>query len=427
MNAPPRPEHLTSDVQGVGRSAHASGWMRIAIRLHFAVLLAFSVALRAAEPWKRHTIDASSRGADGVRLADVNGDGLRDIVTGWEQGGVTRVYVNPGHVRAREPWPAVTVGRTRSVEDAVFADLDGDGALDVVTSCEGNTRAMFIHWAPTKHDRYLDPEAWRTEPLPASTNVMMWMFCAPIQVDDSNGVDLIAGGKGEGAALGWFEAPADARKLADWKWHPLRPVGWVMSIHAHDLDGDGDMDIMFSDRKGKQTGCFWLEHPDRSTALTKPWKEHLIGLAGREVMFVRIADLDTDGREDVVACIAPSSLVWLRQLDGTPPRWEQRPLPVPALAGLPKAVCAGDLDLDGRVDVVFTCERAVAPKHGVWWLRNAGGAGVEAWEPRPLSGVDGVKHDLVELIDLDGDGDLDVLTCEETKNLGVFWCENPAR
>src|SRR5262245_42911855 len=32
-------------------------------------------------PWPRHTIDASSVGADGVKLADVNRDGLRDIIT----------------------------------------------------------------------------------------------------------------------------------------------------------------------------------------------------------------------------------------------------------------------------------------------------------------------------------------------------------
>ena len=37
----------------------------------------------------------------------------------------------------------------------------------------------------------------------------------------------------------------------------------------------------------------------------------------------------------------------------------------------------------------------------------------------------GSKYDLVELIDLDDDGDLDVLTCEENVNLGVIWYENP--
>ena len=32
--------------------------------------------------WERHTIDNSSKGADGVRVADVNGDGLLDLTTG---------------------------------------------------------------------------------------------------------------------------------------------------------------------------------------------------------------------------------------------------------------------------------------------------------------------------------------------------------
>ena len=31
------------------------------------------------------------------------------------------------------------------------------------------------------------------------------------------------------------------------------------------------------------------------------------------------------------------------------------------------------------------------------------------------------------MIDLDGDGDLDLLTCEEVHDLGVFWYENPTR
>ncbi|MGK0200289.1 MAG: hypothetical protein ACI91J_003579, partial [Yoonia sp.] len=59
------------------------------------------------QPWTRHTIDDSSRGADVTRLGDVNQDGLPDIVTGWEQGGITRVYVNPGPAKAKEKWPAV--------------------------------------------------------------------------------------------------------------------------------------------------------------------------------------------------------------------------------------------------------------------------------------------------------------------------------
>ena len=36
-----------------------------------------------------------------------------------------------------------------------------------------------------------------------------------------------------------------------------------------------------------------------------------------------------------------------------------------------------------------------------------------------------IRLDLAELVDLDADGDLDVITCEEKENLGVIWYENP--
>ena len=58
----------------------------------------------------------------------------------------------------------------------------------------------------------------------------------------------------------------------------------------------------------------------------------------------------------------------------------------------------------------------------MFYLRRAG----KKWIPRGLSGPAGVKFDRIELRDLDGDGDLDLITCEERDNLGVFWYENPA-
>ena len=57
-------------------------------------------------PWRCHIIDEAPRGADGVKLADVNHDGLLDITTGWEEGGVTRVYLDPGPARAKGKWPS---------------------------------------------------------------------------------------------------------------------------------------------------------------------------------------------------------------------------------------------------------------------------------------------------------------------------------
>jgi hypothetical protein len=89
-------------------------------------------------------------------------------------------------------------------------------------------------------------------------------------------------------------------------------------------------------------------------------------------------------------------------------------------------VGAGDVDLDGRMDLVVSFVRA-KNKPALIWLSHDGSAFNGRWQAHELSGVDGVKHDLVALVDLDDDGDLDAITTEEVANLGVIWYENPAK
>jgi len=407
-----------------GSAAQAPRWKAPALT---AALLALAATAATAagrgKPWPLHTIDNSSRGADGVRLADVNGDGLLDITTGWEEGGVVRVYLNPGPKRAKAKWPAVTVGKVRSVEDAVFADLDADGATDVVSCCEGRTRTVFVHWAPKN---YLDPSAWRTEAFPALQRKAMWMFALPRQVDGKHGTDLVVGAKGGGAQIGWLEAPANPRNLADWKWHPLYAAGWIMSLIALDVDGDGDLDILASDRKGKRRGCLWLENPGAGPRQRDPWPEHRIGAGDREVMFITTCDLDRDGLTDILAATRGHELLYYRRTTAKPPKWETHLITLPPDTGTGKAVAVADINLDGKPDIVFTCEHARG-KSGVVWLSYRRSPFERQWQAHEISGPRGTKYDLVVPIDLDADGDLDILTCEEAENLGVIWHENPTR
>lgn len=406
---------------------------RLSLLLTTALLLAGCSAPNEPEtgplagPWKRHVIDASSEGADGVRLIDVNGDGLLDITTGWEEGGVIRVYLNPGPAEAREPWPAATVGEVKSPEDAVFVDLDGDGAIDVVSSCEGRERSLYVHWAPKEPVAYLDAAAWRTEPIAAARNAMQWMFTLPMQVDGTLGIDLVSGAKGEGAQIGWFEAPARPRDLKAWRYHPIYEAGWIMSIVGLDMDGDGDLDLLVSDRKGPRPGALWLENPGPGEAQKKPWPVHRIGGTGREVMFLDPVDLDGDGLLDVLTAAKTREILFHRRKSADGRQWEEFSIPIPDSAGTAKAVRAGDINLDGKLDLVFSCEHAQAPKSGVMWLSYEGSVTGGQWRAHDVSGPEGVKYDLIELIDLDGDGDLDILTCEETTGLGVIWYENPTR
>ena len=54
----------------------------------------------AETPWKRHAIETGMLGADGARLIDADGDGLLDVVTGWEQSGTVAVYSRFGPIEA---------------------------------------------------------------------------------------------------------------------------------------------------------------------------------------------------------------------------------------------------------------------------------------------------------------------------------------
>jgi len=394
----------------------------------FLPLILSAIVAAEESPWSRHTIDDASQGADGVRLGDVNRDGFMDIATAWEEGGVVRVAVHPGNADVREPWPSVTVGTVKSGEDAVFVDLDGNGQLDVVSACEGNVRSIFVHWAPDNADHLLSADGWKTERLPVSEQRMKFMFVLPMDVNDDGRIDLVAAGKGNGAALGWFESPDSPRDLGAWTWHELTPVGWVMSIRSIDLDGDSDgrNDVLVSDRRGPSRGVFGLVRPNDPL---QTWRRIEIGGHDAEVMFID-AKPKGFGLFELAWVEKPGPVHWMtlnaKALDQGLAR--RRSLEMPLNVGGGKAVALGDLNDDKMMDIVVSCESADG-KPGVFALLypSAAGARVPSWRFEDISGLEGTKFDRIELIDLDGDGDLDVLTCEERENLGVIWYENPLR
>lgn len=399
----------------VSSLAAASSSNRVAV-------LPVAVTSAPGPNWKRHIIDDSSKGADGVKLGDLNGDGLPDIVTGWEEGGEVRVYLHPGPRQTRQPWPRVTVGKVASPEDAIFADLDGDGRLEVISCTEGKTRAVFWHRFRGDAEELLKPERWNTVAFPATSNSQQWMQAVAMDLDGEHGVDLMLASKGENATVGWLQAPTRPDELSAWKFRPLRKAGWIMSLIPHDMDGDGDLDVVFTDRKGEHSGAFWLENPGAAANRDHAsWREHAIGGLGREVMFADIADVNRDGFLDIAVAVKPKDiLVCLRQSDGS---WSEQVLTLDGTnIGNAKAVKIADVNRDGWPDLLFTCEGAGGRREGIGGLeRQAQGN----WLQRPLGGPAGVKFDLMQVLDLDGDGDLDVITCEERDGLGVIWYENP--
>lgn len=365
------------------------------------------------ELWKLRTVDQSSKGADGVRLGDVDKDGRLDIGTGWEEGGQIRIAFQPVASKVRRLWTSIKVGSNKSPEDAVFADVNGDGWLDVISCCEGKQQSVFFHLNPGSVDSVRNARKWKTQLLPETQNASRWMFCQPL-----DSARLILGSKEPHGQISiWdFSKPIPLQRI--------RRAGWIMSLRTWDIDSDGDLDILYSDRKGKSRSVGWLEQMENGI-----WKDHLIGGEGMEVMFMDIAMIDN---QLTVACNTRNGQILLF----TPgvnarDKWAVRKIAHPANSGAGKAVAIGDLDGDGIVDLACTCGLA-SKKHGVYWLRQPSGNqqitpdSPEQWEFHEISGVDsGEKFDRIELLDVDSDGDLDLLTCEERDNLGVVWYENP--
>lgn len=378
-------------------------------------LLLFSFAIVSvnafAQRWVRHTIDDSFRGADGVRLADFNADGRPDVVCGWEESGIIRVYLNPGAALADQRWPAVSVGKTASPEDAVPADIDQDGKLDVVSCHEGKAKRVLVHFNRAENNGQLLVESnWETAEF-TQLRGQRWMFAIPMKLSDGRSA-LAVGSKDANASITLLISPEEApRDLTRWKAVRLRKAGWIMSLRLWDMDGDGDEDIVYSDRKGSLRGVGWLEQRDE---VSTEWIDHPIGAQDKEVMFIDLVPPQRKGDPPIVLATTRNA-VWIefrRQGD----RWVATEKDNPPSVTHGKAIA--QLSEDEWVMTANTHSGNVQRTAGIWWLRSD-----KPWQP--IGADAGGKFDRMEVIDLNGDGYPDVMTCEERQNLGVIWYQHP--
>ncbi len=218
-------------------------------------------------------------------------------------------------------------------------------------------------------------------------------------------------------------------------WKVLYAGEYPVRAEVVDLDGDGRRDILVAnlgvyypsdETKGS---VVWLRaRPDGSFAPTT-----LLEGVGR-VADVRVGDVTGDGKPDIVVAVfgwrTTGELLLLenRTTDPDQPRFEGRILDDRHGA---MEVAIADLNRDGKPDIV--CVFAQEHEAVVAFLGDGrGGFAKETifQAPHPIYGCSGI-----EVVDLDGDGDLDVLLANGDvldqavlkPYHGIQWLENPGK
>jgi hypothetical protein len=157
-------------------------------------------------------------------------------------------------------------------------------------------------------------------------------------------------------------------------------TAFAEGLETGDLDGDGDLDALSLEENG--TVSFWSNDKGRFIR-----RENILAV-GEGIIYIRLVDYDGDGDQDLVALRRdPPSSLW--ENDG---RGGYRKLPQELSSGT--RLAAGDIDRDGRMDLVVGS--------GVW-LNKGGG------KFQNVQTVDLGMAASLDLVDVDGDGDLDLL------------------
>ena len=185
----------------------------------------------------------------------------------------------------------------------------------------------------------------------------------------------------------------------------------ALSVFAIDLDGDGDIDVLSASRDDNKIA--WYESDGGSPP---SFTERVISASADAARSVFATDLDGDGDVDVLsASSSDDKIAWYESDGGSPPAFVERVISTSADYAL--SVFAADVDGDGDTDVLS----ASFNDSKIAWYENDGGS-PPSFTERVISTV-AIGASSVFATDLDGDGDVDVLSASISDDK-IAWYES---
>lgn len=325
-----------------------------------------SAALQSvAVPFASEVVIAENAlGAHSVASAEFDRDGRLDILSASREDGQIIWHRNIGNLKFRPIVLTVAGGAYM----AIPADLNRDGYTDAVAVAVGA----------------LAPSAATTPEADAPAT-------------------------GDGAVF-WLRNNLGAGRVQFTRFDIDVGLAYPVAVHAADIDGDGDLDVLVTTRDGHQVLLYENDGAGDAPSFTR----RVIDDSLSGAVSVVTGDIDGDGKLDILAAGENNNqIVWYRNLGGRPAAFERRfirngPVPDPRF-DYAKTVAVGDIDGDGDLDIVFGSEN----ENLVGWYENQG-RGAAFVEHVLTTTADHVK--LVKVVDIDRDGDLDILAVSSDDN-----------
>ncbi len=386
-----------------------------------------------AQFWENHLLGEEGfvPGAVYIEVADIDGDGMEDIITVGEPHfeepdlplSVLRLgvyYMNPDlTVRETEivdswseddqefysPWGVRVIQHDNKPMIIVGTNIPG---LLPLREGFGN---IFSY---QKQDGDWVRETIRANPDPRNENFNA-MIVVPCDIDQDGDDDIALSGAFKSSSVGsWLENTG--KNGSGWNSHllPMDPstdpfIRGTLAYKCTDLNQDSYPEVIYNGmfdiantEPARYRGEIWLAINPGPDGWDDPWDMVVIdddNWASADMWF---HDFDGDGFLDLIANQIFNSTVTYYNHPGTDifDQWEDKII----ISGLtsPSDMWLTDMDSDGLVDVVSADHTA----HRGVWHKNPGGDLSGTWEPNAIYRGIRMPGDFA-MVDIDKDGDLD--------------------